>query len=160
MHSCGWTVCFQILAVVTGGALHIWVHISFWILIWPGYSLRHWLLVHGELSFPFRTCTLFCLGAVYSFIPPAPWRLSFSLGPLHHVLFEDSLMMLICTVARYTIIVVLIFMSLSTGEFVHPFHELFFFFFFKIGNKIDLLKLAPWKWDMLNFCFDHFLQDI
>ena len=157
MHSCGWTVSFQILAVVTGGALHIWVHISFWILIWPGYSLRHWLLVHGELSFPFRTCTLFCLGAVYSFIPPAPWRLSFSPGPLYHVLFEDSLMMLICTVARYTIVVVLIFMSLSTGEFVHPFHELFFF---KIGNKMDLLKLAPRKWDMLNFCFDHLLQDI
>ena len=127
------------------------VHISFWILIWPGYSLRHWLLVHGELSFPFRTCTLFCLGAVCSFIPPAPWRLSFSPGPLHHVLFEDSLMMLVRTVARYAIVVVLICMSLSTGEFVHPFHELFFFFF-KIGNKIDV-EIGSLKVGHVEFLF-------
>ena len=32
-------------------------------------------------------------------------------------------------------------MSLSTGEFVHPFHELFFFFFLRL-----VIKLTCWNW--------------
>lgn len=96
----------------------------------------------GSFVFLSGTCTLFCLGAVSSFTAPAPWRLSFSPGPLHRVSLEDSLMMLIHTVARYATVVVLVCLSLSSGEFVHPFHELFlFFFFWRL-----VIKLTCWNW--------------
>ena len=172
MRSCGRTVCFQISAVVTGSALHIWVHISFWILILPGYSFRHWLLVHGSFVFLSGTCTLFCLGAVSSFIAPAPWRLSFSPGPLHHVLLIAHRVLLIahrvrliddahaycgevCHCCGFDLLVSFNWWICSPISWALS----FFLVFLKVGNKIDLLKWAPWKWDVLGFHFDHLLQD-
>ena len=66
-------------------------------------------------------------------------KFSFFPGPLHHGFFEDLLMMAIQTLVMWALVVVLICMSLRTGEFVH--HFMCSFLFLISGNK-----LTYWSW--------------
>ena len=109
----GHFVCLHILGIVSGAAVHAWVHVSFWILVFSAYSLRGSTADHMVESFlHFKgTSIMFPIVSLTIYIPQATKTFPFlnALSTIYHCRF---LMMVIHTGARWSLVVVLICMSL------------------------------------------------
>ena len=123
-------LCFHVLAIVTSAAMHIGVHVSFWILVLSGYMPRSRISgSHDNSSFSFlrKLHVVFCSSYTSLCSYQQCRRVPFSPHPLQYSLLVSFLMMAILTSVRYhcemVLVLLCVYLIISDAEhlFICPF---------------------------------------